>query len=1143
MKKIFYSLLAVAAFASCVKSEAVFTEDNSEIKIKPATTLATKANQLAAIDDTEYPVAENFDVYGYWKDEKAGSTFTEGATLYLGLEGAVEFINKGNYWGGKENVYYWPKNGSLRFAAYSPSSVNMLHDLATDTYTVDDYVQPNETAKTWDLLVAPTSASYTAMTAAENVSVVFEHALSWITVKMVVKDADLAEAFDVKKVTINNVVTTADLAAVMSGDDKAINWTLSETVAPVVVFEGSQTVTTEPTVIETTANGTLVIPQPTTTITVDYTQNALPGTPALENQKATVNLVLDAEDSPWKPGKHYVYTLVFSLDEILINPDVVDWEDEIVNEIQVGKTNIYSAEQLAEALTADVENIEVVLVNDIDLPISSLGQQTGGSGEYKLGGENTKNITIDLNGKTLNVTTTYWSNLGAKNDNAIFTIKNGKMTSSQPTGTWNSYDLCFSNCNYVIEDVVFEKAIALSSANKSYTLKNVTINEDHDYYAMWITAAGQNVTVDGLTLKSPNGRGIKIDEQYVNESLAHVTLKVSNATFETKNKAAILVKSAAGAHITLDNVNIEKAGDTDFAVWVDEDAAAYADKVVVNGGLCKVEGGNNFIIYSAADLSALAEVVNTDYTDANIVLGADIDLAAASTRAIASNWTPMGSEEKPFTGSFDGNGHTIKNLALVESEAKEGKAFIGFFGYAKNATIKNVTFENVYINIPCLDIDHSQGHIGAVAGSLEGTSTIENVTVKGNIQIEATSTANGASRVAVVAGGNSYGNVTMKNVHVVANEGSYLVANNNVGALAGQLQGKSVCENCSSNIDVTGTKFFAGGLIGLAAGDQVFTNCHTTGDVTITAGRAGRVHDHYRVGGIAGGWADGATKVCTLTNCSYSGKLSGTNADGSVATAFDYMGYVGRGYTLNGCQGSKVVIDGISFVQVGNTAAEAGVYDVTGDNGATVVLISTAEELNKLNAKNALVILNADIDFQGAAMTKPIELWGDSTFDGNGHKISNVKTAVQGGYATSLFRGDANPGDKVVKNLVVENITTPAGYSFASAIWSDLQGANIEINNVTINNATIEAAGTIGGFVGFVSGSTTSVVIKNSSINSSNLNGGEADHKRGAVVGRAYGCAVTCEDVVVDNVKINGAAATTSTLVGDKGYTGTVTVK
>ena len=245
-------------------------------------------------------------------------------------------------------------------------------------------------------------------------------------------------------------------------------------------------------------------------------------------------------------------------------------------------------------------------------------------------------------------------------------------------------------------------------------------------------------------------------------------------------------------------------------------------------------------------------------------------------------------------------------------------------------------------------------------------------------------------------------------------------------------------------------------------------------------------------------------------------------AESALVNSTVVSGNVPAGYLVMNKDGQWVVVN----------AAEEG-----------IIVVYTAEELNNLKATNAYVVLGADIDFQGAAMTKPIELWKDSTFDGMGHKISNVQTAVQGGYATSLFRGDANPGNKVVKNLVIENLTTPAGYSYASAIWSDLQGANIEIDNVTINNATIEANGTIGGFVGFVSGSTTSVVIKNSTITNSNLNGGEADHKRGAVVGRAYGCTVTCENVIVDNVKINAEAATASTLVGDKGYTGTVTVK
>ena len=249
----------------------------------------------------------------------------------------------------------------------------------------------------------------------------------------------------------------------------------------------------------------------------------------------------------------------------------------LVEKVVVAKT----AEEFAAAITANDKQINIVLNNDLDVAISSLGTITGGSGEYKLGGVDTEAITIDLNGKKLNITTTYWSNLGAKNDNAVFTIKNGTMTSSQASGTWNSYDLCFANCNYNFEDVVFKKAIALEG--KAYNLKNVTIKESHDYYAMWITADGQNITVDNLTIESA-GRGIKIDEQY-RDTPAKVTLTVKNSKFTTAKKAAIMVKSAAGAQINVENLDITNvAADSVNAVWVDSDSAAYYDLVTVTGG-------------------------------------------------------------------------------------------------------------------------------------------------------------------------------------------------------------------------------------------------------------------------------------------------------------------------------------------------------------------------------------------------------------------------------------------------------------------------------------------------------------------------------------------------------------------------------
>ena len=98
---------------------------------------------------------------------------------------------------------------------------------------------------------------------------------------------------------------------------------------------------------------------------------------------------------------------------------------------------------------------------------------------------------------------------------------------------------------------------------------------------MWISAAGLTVDVKDLTIKA--GRGIKIDEQYVAaEDKGLVTLNIDGATFDTENKAAIVVKSTEGADINASGLDISQvAADDVFAVWVDEDSKEYADKVSV----------------------------------------------------------------------------------------------------------------------------------------------------------------------------------------------------------------------------------------------------------------------------------------------------------------------------------------------------------------------------------------------------------------------------------------------------------------------------------------------------------------------------------------------------------------------------------
>lgn len=258
---------------------------------------------------------------------------------------------------------------------------------------------------------------------------------------------------------------------------------------------------------------------------------------------------------------------------------------------------VFTAEQLASALTANEANIKVVLANDIELDISSLGTQIPGSGQYRLGGADTQVIDIDLNGYSFTLGTTYMSALGAVNSSATATIKNGTMTSSSASGTWNIYDIMFTDCNWVLNGVTFEKSVAINNVGSTVTMKNVTINEVNDFYAIWI-CSGADVTMDGCMVNSA-GRAIKISDQYVAKAERKLTnLTVKNTTFKSVKKAAILVGSTKGANITLDNVDISGVrGDSTYAVWVDngtqtetgETYANYADSVTVTGGSKKIE--------------------------------------------------------------------------------------------------------------------------------------------------------------------------------------------------------------------------------------------------------------------------------------------------------------------------------------------------------------------------------------------------------------------------------------------------------------------------------------------------------------------------------------------------------------------------
>lgn len=206
----------------------------------------------------------------------------------------------------------------------------------------------------------------------------------------------------------------------------------------------------------------------------------------------------------------------------------------------------------------------------------------------------------------------------------------------------------------------------------------------------------------------------------------------------------------------------------------------------------------NWIISNAAEVVYFANQVNSgnSYKDETVLLANDIDLEGI-------NWTPIGTTSgKAFQGTFDGQGHTISNLAGVYKNTNAGKYGKAFFGNCTgDVTIKNVTFTDA--------------------------SIANEASPKGNIY--------------GIVCGYSYGNITFENVHV---KDSYLSGLGKVGAILAYAAdpGDDVItmKNCSvTNTTIAGVYNVAPFIGLIQVGNSVEMDDCSTSDITWIANATG----------------------------------------------------------------------------------------------------------------------------------------------------------------------------------------------------------------------------------------------------------------------------------------------------------------
>ena len=235
-----------------------------------------------------------------------------------------------------------------------------------------------------------------------------------------------------------------------------------------------------------------------------------------------------------------------------------------------------------------------------------------------------------------------------------------------------------------------------------------------------------------------------------------------------------------------------------------------------------IEGDGSYTVTTDDGLRNVAKLVNEEgKTDINITLDTDLTLTG--------EWTPIGTESQPYTGTFDGNNYTITGLTVNQT-----RNYVGLIGcIGSNGTVKNVKLENV-------NITGDGFYVGGVAGTNYGT--IENCSVDGTL-------TNYVQYLGGVVGDN------LGSIIGCSSSGTITGTGPNVGGIGGQSVGGTIMA-CYSVANIKGWSS-SGGVLGQTNRETVVIACyHAKGNVT---------GEQSRIGGVIG-WNYGKVTACYWEN-------------------------------------------------------------------------------------------------------------------------------------------------------------------------------------------------------------------------------------------------------------------------------------
>ena len=469
---------------------------------------------------------------------------------------------------------------------------------------------------------------------------------------------------------------------------------------------------------------------------------------------------------------------------------------------------------------------------------------------------------------------------------------------------------------------------------------------------------------------------------------------------------------------------------------------------------------DTYEIGSAADLVSFAEVVNNGATTANAILTADIDCSSIT------EWVPIGSDTKRYKGTFDGKGHTFRNLNI--SGVTDG--------YGLFYTTAGVTLKDFVLDSSC-SITTSGNCVGVVGkhvgGGLTDAATYSGIGIAANI----TNTA-GENPAGLIGGcwGNKGVEINIEKCWVSGTVTSSDAKKSNTGAFIGWLNGGKVSLNNCWTIATVNTANPDKYLVRPANNTNTavtFNNCYTLNGGQVNK-MEGVTAEDLSTGGITyalnGMSSENPLWFQTLGSDPYP-VLDATHGTVYAAGIACPNGYT-RSASFSNNPDDTVIELPHEFTNGLCIYCSFPDESYMQPNDESIYEISNALQLRwfagMVNnvAGNLCAVLTDDIDLSGVDWA-PIGNGASSftgTFDGQGHAITNfayVATTNNNGLFGCI------DGEAVVKNFRISGELTSNGFTYNGCV-GQAEGTSIISHiysdmNINVSNYAAHSGGIVGG--------------------------------------------------------------------------------